>query len=86
MTKLLLFIGGINFLSFALMGWDKYSAIKNNWRISEENLLGIAFLGGAFGIYLGMLIFRHKTKKKQFQILVPLYMIINIGIYYLVYK
>ena len=68
------------------MGWDKYSAIKNNWRISEENLLGIAFLGGAFGIYLGMLIFRHKTKKKQFQILVPLYMIINIGIYYLVYK
>ena len=86
MTKLLLFIGGINILGFALMGWDKYSAIKNKWRISEDNLLGIALLGGAFGTYLGMIVFHHKTKKKHFQILVPIFMIINIGIYYLVYK
>ena len=74
----LLYIIGINLISFILMGWDKYCAKKHYWRISEYNLLGLALLGGALGTLLGMITFHHKTKKKQFQILIPLFIIINI--------
>lgn len=72
---------GINILSFILAGWDKYSAIKKNWRISEKNLFGISILGGAIGLYLGMILFHHKTKKKSFQIGIPLCIIWNIYLF-----
>ena len=77
----LIFIIGINILSFILMGWDKYCAINKHYRISENNLLGVSFLGGSIGTLLGMIIFHHKTKKKIFQILIPLFLLINIFIY-----
>ena len=66
----------INILSFILMGWDKYCAIKNKWRIPEKTLLGLSIIGGGIGIYLGMKTFRHKTQKPIFQILVPITVII----------
>ena len=78
MNLLLVYIIGINIISFALMGWDKYCSIKRYWRISENNLLGLSFLGGSLGILLGMILFHHKTKKKKFQILIPISIIINI--------
>ena len=72
---------GINILSFILMGIDKYKAIKNNYRISENTLLLISILGGGIGSLLGMILFHHKTKKLKFQILVPISILINIYIY-----
>ena len=41
---------------------DKNKAKKGNWRVPEKVLLLLSFLGGAFGGYPAMLIFRHKTK------------------------
>lgn len=81
MTKLI-YIIIINILAFILMGWDKYCSIKNYWRISENNLIGIALLGGAPGSFLGMLIFHHKTKKNKFKILIPIFIIINLYLYF----
>ena len=72
---------GINILSFILMGIDKYKAIKNNYRISENTLLLISILGGGIGSLLGMILFHHKTKKLKFQILVPISILINIYLY-----
>ena len=80
MTKVIYFIG-INILSFIIMGWDKRCAIKNNWRISENNLIGLALIGGSIGTLLGMIIFHHKTKKLKFKILIPLSIIINILVF-----
>ena len=37
-------------------------------------LLGLALLGGSIGAFMGMLIFRHKTRHKKFKILVPLFL------------
>ena len=68
----------INIVSFILMGWDKYCAIKNKWRIPEKTLLGLSIIGGGIGIYLGMKTFRHKTQKPIFQIIVPITVIIII--------
>ena len=72
---------GINIFSFILMGIDKYKAIKNNYRISENTLLFISILGGGIGSLLGMILFHHKTKKLKFQILVPISILINIYLY-----
>ena len=77
----ILYIIGINILTFILMGWDKYCAKKDYWRISESNLLGLAILGGGIGAFLGMITFRHKTKKSLFKIGLPISIIINILFY-----
>lgn len=73
----------VNILAFAMYGADKYFAKKDMWRISEKALLGIAAIGGAFGAFLGMETFRHKTKHKKFTLLVPVLMAAHLA--FLVY-
>ena len=68
-------------VGFVIMGIDKRKAIKKGWRISECTLLLIAFTGGALGSFIGMHIFRHKTKHMKFIILIPLALLLNIMIY-----
>ena len=52
----------LSFITFILYFADKKKAEKKKWRIPEKVLLLSSFLGGAFGGYPAMLIFRHKTK------------------------
>ena len=63
----------INFLTFLLYGLDKYKAIRQEWRIPERALLLMAFMGGAFGALSAMRIFRHKTRKGRFRLMIPLF-------------
>ena len=69
----------INIVTFALYGIDKRKAQLGRWRISEACLLIFAFCFGGLGAFLGMRIFRHKTKHMQFVILVPLFLILQIA-------
>ena len=68
------------------MGIDKFFAIKKHWRISEKALIISALIGGGIGSLLGMLTFRHKTKKLLFKIIIPLSRPINIIMYYFIIK
>ncbi|GGF06426.1 hypothetical protein GCM10010954_01000 [Halobacillus andaensis] len=68
----------INVLLFILMGFDKRQAVKRNRRISEKNLWLIAWIGGAAGGYLGMEIFRHKTKHRSFKVGMPVLIAIQV--------
>jgi len=70
----------INLLTFVLYGTDKAKAKKNKWRISETVLLTAAFLGGSLGALLGMQLFRHKTRHRKFNILVPLFLVLHIAL------
>ncbi len=70
-----------NIFVFILYGIDKKRSIKNEWRISEKMLIFCAFFMGGVGAFLGMSIFRHKTKKRKFQILIPLFMVLNFYMY-----
>lgn len=72
----------VNIVAFLLYGIDKLKAKTGAWRIPELTLLGIAFLGGAFGAFLGMQLFRHKTKHIQFVIPVPLFCVLHAFILY----
>lgn len=68
----------ISIIGFILMGVDKAKAKKGAWRIPEKTLLGTAFLGGGAGVWLGMEIFRHKTKHWYFKYGVPVICILEI--------
>ncbi|MGN0438574.1 MAG: DUF1294 domain-containing protein, partial [Lachnospiraceae bacterium] len=68
----------VNFIAFVLYGADKHKAVKHQWRIPEKVLLGIAFLGGCLGAFLGMKVFHHKTKHMLFQLLVPVAIVLHI--------
>ncbi len=68
----------INIAAFLLMCIDKIAAIIKKQRISEKTLLLTSIIGGAIGILLGMIVFRHKIRKTKFLIIVPLTFIITI--------
>lgn len=58
----------MNTISFFTMALDKWAAIHQHSRISEQQLLAIGFFGGGLGGLLGMLIFCHKTRKTYFKV------------------
>ena len=61
----------INAVGFALMLIDKQKAKKRKYRIPEATLMWCAALGGSIGAWLGMQVFRHKTKHKKFTLGIP---------------
>ena len=52
----------LSIITFFAYYSDKQKAKKGSYRTKEKTLLLLSFLGGAFGGYPAMLIFRHKTK------------------------
>ena len=71
----------INAVGCLLMLADKRAARKSAWRIPEARLMSIALCGGCFGIYAGMMLFRHKTRHAKFRIGVPLIMVLYIMLF-----
>ena len=65
----------LNFITFIVYGVDKLRAKRHKYRISENILLIFGMLA-PIGAIFGMIIFRHKTKKFKFTMLIPLFLII----------
>ena len=86
--NIIIYLISINIIGFLIMWLDKRKAIKGSWRIPEKTLFIITAIGGGIGTIAGMYTFRHKTKKLNFVIGLPLITILEIilGIYYLVTK
>lgn len=86
--NIIIYLISINIVGFLIMWLDKLKAIKGSWRIPEKTLFIITAIGGGIGTIAGMYTFRHKTKKLNFIIGLPLITILEIllGIYYLVTK
>ena len=57
---------GLNAVSFLLMAYDKYQAIRRKWRISEYTFFVLSCLGGWMGIFMAMRFIFHKNKKPSF--------------------
>jgi len=76
----------INLVAFALMGIDKYKAKKKAWRIPEATLFLFAIFGGSLGSTLGMLTFHHKTRHWYFLYGMPLILIVQLVILYLLWQ
>ena len=69
-----------NVFVFLLYGYDKRRAKKDKRRVPEKTLLVCAAVFGALGAFAGMQVFHHKTKKKRFNILVPVLLILQIAV------
>jgi uncharacterized membrane protein YsdA (DUF1294 family) len=78
MDLLIAYLLLINAAGLLIMLIDKRKAIKNRWRIPEKTMFTVAVLGGSFGVYAGMQLFRHKTKHAKFYIGVPVILAIQI--------
>lgn len=62
----LIWYGLLSVLLFGLYGLDKAQAVAEGRRIPEKTLHQLALLGGFPGGLLGRTIFRHKTRKPVF--------------------
>lgn len=71
----------MNVLTFLVYGVDKRRAKSGKYRISERFLLFLVLIGGAGGAWLGMYVFRHKTKHTKFVIGVPVIALIYLGLF-----
>ncbi|AOV09133.1 hypothetical protein BI350_06670 [Sporosarcina ureilytica] len=63
-----MWIGVMSLWAFSAMGYDKRQSKKKEKRIPEKNLWLLACIGGGIGAYLGMQIFRHKTRHTSFRV------------------
>jgi uncharacterized membrane protein YsdA (DUF1294 family) len=52
--------------TFAIYGIDKAQARREGWRVPEWLLHALAIGGGVIGAWAGRLVFRHKTQKPAF--------------------
>ena len=77
---LLIWFGVVSLLTLLLFGWDKLMAKLDRRRVPESTLWAAAILGGGVGAFLGMKLFRHKTRKGFFSIGLPILAVLQIGL------
>lgn len=73
----------LNFFCFLLVGYDKRRASKKLYRIPEKVFFLLALIGGAIGLYLGMITYRHKTRKPVFTWVILFLLALNLTGFYL---
>ena len=83
-NALLYYLIVINIVTFLVYGMDKLKAKQGSWRISEATLLILAIIGGSIGALLGMKAWRHKTQHKKFKYGLPLILLAQIVLIYLI--
>ncbi len=83
---MIIYLCVINILSFLIYGLDKLKAKYHKWRISEKTLLVLAVLGGAYGSYIAMILFHHKTRKFIFKFGIPFILILETCILVYLYR
>ena len=77
---LTLWFGAVSILSLLFFAWDKLMAKKKRRRIPEGTLWAAAILGGGMGGWLGMALFRHKTRKGFFPVGIPLLALLQLAL------
>ena len=79
MRAVLAAYGALALASLALYGWDKLKARRAGRRIPESTLHAFALAGGFPGAWLGRRLFRHKTQKPGFAIVLVLSAVLHAG-------
>ncbi len=68
----------LNVATFALYGLDKLLAAFETRRVPERTLHLAAFLFGSPGALVAMYVFRHKTRKTSFQLVLALLVLVQV--------
>ena len=85
-NALIYYLMVINIVTFLVYGIDKIKAKQGSWRISEATLLIFAVIGGSIGAMLGMKVWHHKTMHKKFKYGLPLILLGQIALIYLIFE
>ncbi len=64
--------------SFSLCAFDKSIAASRELRVPEKMLYFSALCGGSLGLIAAMYLFRHKTQKAHFQLIVLAILVLQI--------
>ena len=73
----LIYLAAINIYGFIICGADKLKAKRKKRRVPEKTLFIISAIGGSLGMFLGMLVFRHKTRHLKFVIGISLIILLQ---------
>lgn len=84
MQILFVYLAAVNISAFIAYGADKSKARRNKWRISESALITLAVIGGSLGALAGMIVFRHKIRKWKFRAGIPVILILQIILFWLI--
>ena len=88
MRDLVIYLIGINVLTFLIYGIDKWKARRGKWRIPEDTLIWLAIVGGSVGgsvgAILGMFLFRHKTQHRKFTLGIPAILLVQAALAYFI--
>ena len=83
-NALLYYLIVITIVTFLVYGIDKWKAKQGSWRISEASLLILAVIGGSIGALFGMKVWHHKTMHKKCKYGLPLILLAQIALIYLI--
>ena len=86
MKYLLIYLIAISIIAIIITIYDKLCAIGRRWRVKENTLMLISALGGSLAMYITMLIIRHKTRHIKFMLGIPLIIIIQLIIFYYIWR
>ena len=73
----------VSFMAVAVTTWDKVQAGRRGRRVPERLLWFVSLLGGSVATYVTMLVIRHKTLHRQFMWGLPLLMVAQASLTYL---
>ncbi|MCH5197971.1 MAG: DUF1294 domain-containing protein [Oscillospiraceae bacterium] len=77
----------ISAVSAVITVYDKIAAKKfPKKRVPEKTLMLLGFFGGAAAMYSVMLLIRHKTKHNKFMIGLPVFIVLQIIIVFLLFR
>ena len=76
----------INLIAVIVTIYDKLCAVKRRWRVKESTLLLLSALGGSISMYITMLLIRHKTRHIKFMLGIPLIIIFQLLIAFLIWR
>ncbi len=68
----IIYLALINVFSIIVTAYDKHAAVRHMRRIREKTLLILSFFGGSAGMYITMLLIRHKTRRIKFMLGIPI--------------
>jgi uncharacterized membrane protein YsdA (DUF1294 family) len=75
----------LSIVTFIAYGYDKAQAKGGGSRIPEIVLHGLALAGGFLGGWLGRVVFRHKTQKASFTVVLLISTAIYLALIYFLY-
>lgn len=90
MQRVLYYFLAVSVIGAIVCIYDKIAAPRDWRRVPERTLFFWALVGGGPGVYLTMLLMRHKTLHRRFMLGIPAIMMLQIllfaGIYHILYS